>query len=97
MGQKHTLEKLVGYCVGAVWKTFYSIAGADGETFTLFTFSMTPSVSRSSAISVAPANGRLTPRGRPRHEDRLIELRAGHRLRIPLTASSETDDPQRFK
>lgn len=60
-------------------------------------FNLTPKFSRSSAICFVPCNSRFTPRGRPRHDAKLIEFKHRQLMRISLTASNETDDPQRFK
>lgn len=61
------------------------------------TFNVTPKVSRSSLSSVAPCNKRFTPRGRPRQDDKLIELSRGQLVKISLTASNDTDEPHKFK
>lgn len=61
------------------------------------TFSCTPSTSRSSCSSCGPCIRRLTPRGKPRHDAKLIELMCTQFVSISLTASSDTDEPHRFK
>lgn len=60
-------------------------------------FSLTPRFSRNSEISATPCINRFTPRGKPRHDDKLIEFKYRQLLNISLTASNETDDPHRFK
>lgn len=57
----------------------------------------TPSTSRNSCSSCGPCIRRFTPRGSPRHEARLIELMCTQFVSISFTASSETDEPQRFR
>lgn len=59
--------------------------------------SFTPKLSRKSAICLAPCNRRLTPRGKPRHDAKLIEFKWRQLIRISLTASNDTDEPHRFK
>lgn len=56
-----------------------------------------PSASRRSFNSAVPCIRRLTPRGRPRHDDRLIELSCGQCCRIAITADCDTDEPHRFR
>lgn len=58
---------------------------------------LTPRFSRSSSIAAVPCINRFTPRGNPRHDDRLIEFKYRQLLNISLTASNETDDPHKFK
>lgn len=75
---------------------------ATSATFTdrddeLSPFNLTPKFSRSSEICFVPCSSRLTPRGKPRHDAKLIEFKHRQLIRISLTASNETDDPQRFK
>lgn len=60
------------------------------------TFGITPKFSFNSCISVVPCNKRLTPRGRPRHDDKFIELNILQCLRISFTASTDTDEPHKF-
>lgn len=69
------------------------------ERSTLFAlyFNLTPKFSRSSSISTEPCISRFTPRGKPRHDDKLIEFKYRQLLKISLTASNETDDPHKFK
>lgn len=64
--------------------------------FTL-NFNLTPKFSRSSSISTVPCINRFTPRGNPRHEDKLIEFKYRQLLNISFTASNETEDPHKFK
>lgn len=76
----------------------YSVAGfTDKSIFGLLCFSGAPKFSRNSLISVTPWSGRLTPRGKPRHDDKLMELKAGQLMRISFTASTDTDEPHKFK
>lgn len=84
----------------------YFFYGCDGEAFAssfsdgfwiVGYFTLTPRFSRNSSISVVPCIKRLTPRGKPRHDDKFMEFNWEQLLRISLTASSETDDPHKFK
>lgn len=60
-------------------------------------FNLTPRFSRNSEISAVPCIRRFTPRGKPRHDDKLIEFKYRQLLNISLTASNETDEPHKFK
>lgn len=76
----------------------YSVAGFTvASILGLLCFSGAPKFSRSSLISVTPCKGLLTPRGNPRQDERFIELKAAQLTRISLTASTDTDEPHRFK
>lgn len=60
-------------------------------------FDLTPRFSRNSQISTEPCISRFTPLGKPRHDDKLIEFKYRQWIKISLTASTETDDPHKFK
>lgn len=85
-------------CIKSLFNYNYSVAGFTVKSiFGLLCFNGAPKFSLSSLISVAPCRGRLTPRGNPRQDDKLIELIAGQLMSISFTASTDTDEPHKFK